>query len=121
MAPARRYQTYKYYYTTDFGQVIIRQQREFLDELGAPLLPVTPIFLSAVFTGQEKIVLFERNERHVLVEIPQPQNQTGTGKFKQYLPDPPGTEYLLEHVKQIRNSVENKFDFYCLDYYGESA
>ena len=113
MAKARRYQRYKYLYTTDTFQVVIRQQRYFLDENGVSILPITATFLSAVFTGEEKVILFHKQERNLLISLE-------AGKFKQFLPYPPSSKLLIQHVLEIQTELNNKYQLFCLDYYGES-
>ena len=51
---ARKYNTYKFRYSSDLGNDTIRVQREYLDTNNQPLTPITNLFLARVITDNSK-------------------------------------------------------------------
>ena len=116
---ARQYNSYKFYYTNDLTENILRTQREYKDNLGSVIIPVTNLFLSRRYQGKEKVSKNVDKERHVLVTIVDESNDAGKAEYKQFLPFNPSDNNLVLHLKEIKSVVSNKFPEYCLDYYGE--
>jgi len=108
---SRRYNTYKFLYTDDYGRQSIKRQRAYKDTNGQEVTPITPLFLARTVPINERVEGTSRDLRHLLAYI-------GTEKFKAFIPYSPSTEVatLRAHLLQIL-AVSRVI---CGDYYGES-
>lgn len=110
-----KYRVYKFLYTHDNGEGVIRQQREYYSG-DISLTPITNLFLSRVITDPVKVVPKKNDQlRHMIVYIPNDQTELGFSEFQAFIPYRPGDEFLNQHIIEILDvpNVE------CGDYKGE--
>ena len=73
---ARKYNTYKFTYTSDTQRDSIRVQREYLDENNQPITPITQLFLDRVLQNPAKFEPKKNSElRHVISYINTEENK----------------------------------------------
>lgn len=110
---ARKYNTYKFTYSSDLGTDTIKTQREYLDENNESITPITPLFLVRVIQSPIKVEPKKNSDlRHAISFI-----STGTntfGEFKSYIPYSDVTN-KSEHLRQI-DALDRVL---CIKYVGE--
>lgn len=113
--PSYKYNSRKFEYYSDDGDIYVRYQREYLDPIGQPLTPITPTFESAEITDPARIDPFGGQPRKVLSYV---DNQFVERKFSEmsaFLPFPPGDQRLVQHIQEILDHSR----VICGDYRGE--
>lgn len=105
---SRRYRTYKFRYTNDLGNNIIKRQRSYLDEFNNEITPITALFVARVVAFEEVVTGTSVGLRHLLTYI-------DDGQFKANIPYTPGSINLVNHIKEIL-AVNRVI---CGDYIGE--
>lgn len=104
---ARKYRSYKFIYTNDFGANSIKRQRVYLNENNEPITPITDLFLARVIDFPEKVTGTSQGIRSLLTYI-------DSGKFETKLPYKQ-SENLIAHIQEILAVERVK----CGDYRGE--
>lgn len=111
---SRRYNTYKFRYTSDIGRDTVRLEREYLDANNQPLTPITQLFLARVLNDPSKWEPKKRDVlRHGLSYIQTGINQYG--EFKSTIPysDIPTKSQHLREIEALQRVI-------CVDYVGET-
>jgi hypothetical protein len=118
---ARKFNQYKYLYSTDLNREVIRTQREYKNPDGTVIIPITQLFLDRVInSSNSKNVIEKLDDKQRRLEVEVILNNTAS-KFKQYIPYAPNDENLKQHILEIKDSVKNKYSVYCGDYFGENS
>ena len=116
---SRRYNTYKFRYTTDLNQVVVKRQREYHENVTDRVLtPITNTFLTTVITDGVKTDSFQVDMRHTIsyIAVTDQGSNTTIGEFSSYLPYPPTDQRLVTHISEILNDPI----VICADYVGET-
>lgn len=108
---SRKYRSYKFIYTNDLEQNVIKQQRVYLDDNDSEIIPITPLFLARVVNSNQKVTGTSRRLRHLLACI-------AGHKFQINLPySNNNSSFLVNHIKEIL--ATNRVD--CANYRGETS
>lgn len=110
---ARKYNTYKFTYSSDIGVDTIRVQREYLDENEQPLTPITPLFLARRVPDNSKWEPKKNSQlRHAISYVP---DTNGTySEYISFIPysDVPNKSAHLREIDALPNVL-------CIKYVGE--
>jgi len=117
--PSRRYKVFKFNYYSDNGNIYIKRQREYHENLTDRVLtPITNTFLGQVVPDNNKVDSFDSGMRHTLSYIEVNDNPTNNiGEFKSYLPFAPTDTRLKQHIIEITDLNR----VICADYVGEDT
>lgn len=110
---ARKYNTYKFVYSSDLGVDTIKTQREYLDENEESLTPITTLFLTRVIQSPIKIEPKKNSDlRHAVSYI-----STGNNSFSEFKSFIPYSDVSnkSEHLKEIDALTR----VICIKYVGE--
>lgn len=118
MKKARKYKNYKYVYESDNGGKYVRQQREYLAENGAPVIPLTATFLDAVIFNEIKINIIANKERRLIVKLENLKNISGYEQLTFFLPF--YGDKIKTHILEIYQQAQYINGQKCFDYYGET-
>lgn len=112
---SERYRVYKFIYTHDNGEDVVRQQREYYNQLTS-LIPITQLFLDRVITDPVKVVPKKSDQlRHVISYVENDQTQNGFSEYISFIPYRPGDVSFNDHLNEILNVQFVQ----CGDYKGE--
>jgi hypothetical protein len=107
---SRSYRNFKFLYTTDFNENILKNHRVYQNQNNQDITPITSLFLARVVNSPEKITGSSANLRHLKTYI-------GTGIFIAKIPYSSNDVTLLKaHIEEIL-AVPRVI---CGDYLGET-
>lgn len=94
-------------YTQDNYEDALVNQRQYYDDDGNELTPITPLLLARqVQTNNPTIDRLGKSEpRYVSVCFGSPNNSSGQSDFKILIPYAPGDPNQIEQIKEIRDYV----------------
>lgn len=116
----KRWIDYKFIYTADDGSNRITSDRIYLDNLGEPIVPITPLFSArAVTDTKTKLWGSVSNLRKAEITYGEPANATGTATTRRYIPYDP-TDIIVAYIKELRTAIQQSLGDHCLDYRGEN-
>ena len=92
-------------YTQDTLEDALINQRQYFDEDGNQLTPITPLLLARqVPTNNPTIDRLGKSEpRYISACFGSPTNLSGQSKYKILIPYAPGDANQMEQIKEIRN------------------
>lgn len=104
-----RGQDIKLRYTQDNSEDALINQRQYFDEEGNQLTPITPLLLARQVPTNNPIIdkLGKSKPRYLSTCFGSPTNLTEQSEYKVLIPYIPGDLYHLEHIKEIRDYVSS--------------
>lgn len=113
---SRKYDTFKFEYYADDGNILTKRQRAYKRNDGTYLTPITPTFQSAILQGDDwKVEGSSADLRHALAYVTNAEETKGWSESKANLPYAPRDARLVQHIREII-AVDGVL---CADYVGE--
>lgn len=107
---SRKYKTYKFIYTDDFNNKVIKRQRVYKDENNNEINPITPLFTDRMVNFKEKVTGTSQGIRALITYIDAGQYQVKLPyNFNEF-------ELLRKHIKEVLSVPK----VICADYKGEN-
>lgn len=94
-------------YTQDNFEDALINQRQYLDDNGVELTPVTPLLLARQVTTNNPTInrLGNAEPRYISACFGSPENSSGESNFKIFIPYAPGDNNQIEQIREVRNYI----------------
>lgn len=118
-----KFNYYKFFYTADNGQELIRGIRIAKDkQTEQEIIPVSPLFLTVLVPAQERRIVIkdDNRDRQIKFIIRSEETVSGKSEFTHPAPFKPEDRRLLSHIEQLRQNQADRHGETCIRYLGES-